>query len=57
MNKNNVHLYDYPILSKEINKGIWAHKYRTGVINIEGIKYIGYSMKEAIIKFKTYKFI
>lgn len=44
----NVDLFGTPILSKKVRKGVWAHKYRTGVINIMGQLYCDYSMTEAI---------
>lgn len=45
---NNVCLFDEPLQSKKVRKGVWAHKYRTGVININGHKFQGYSMTAAI---------
>jgi hypothetical protein len=45
-------LFDEPISSKEVRNGITAYKYRNGVININGQKYSGYSMTEAIAKFR-----
>lgn len=48
MTAQNVDLFDAPIKSKEIRKGIWAHQYRTGIINIMGEKYQGYSMTDAV---------
>lgn len=41
-------LFDTPICSKEVRKGVTAYKYRNGIININGQKYSGYSMTDAI---------
>jgi hypothetical protein len=49
-------LFDSPIKAKKVRNGVTAYQYRNGVINICGIKYQGYSMTKAIIKFrKNYK--
>lgn len=45
-------LFDSPIKSKKVRKGITAHQYKNGTININGIKYIDYSMTEAIKRFR-----
>jgi hypothetical protein len=44
----NVDLFETPIRSKKVRSGIYAHAYRSGTININGQKYLGYSMSEAI---------
>lgn len=44
----NVDLFEMPIVSKKVRDGVWAHKYRNGVINIMGQKYSFYSMTDAI---------
>jgi hypothetical protein len=49
---NNVDLFSTPIKSVKVKDGIYAHKYPNGVININGHKYMYYSMREAI---KLYK--
>ena len=41
-------MFETPIKSKVVRFGVIAHKYRNGTININGQKYIGYSMTEAI---------
>ena len=46
--KNMVCLFNAPISKTKVRNGIYAYKYSTGVINIEGEKYTGYSIKEAI---------
>lgn len=44
----NVDLFDTPISSTKVRKGVYAHKYRTGVINIQGSLYVDYSIKDAV---------
>lgn len=46
-------LFDTPIRKEKVRNGIYAYAYRNGVINIQGQKYIGYSMKDAIKKFRN----
>lgn len=41
-------LFETPIKSVKVRNGIFAHKYRNGVINIQGEKYCFYTMTEAI---------
>ena len=48
----NVDLFDTPIRSGKVRKDVWYHQYPNGVININGNKYIGYSIKEAISIFR-----
>lgn len=49
-------LFSTPIQQKQVRKNVWAYKYPNGTINIEGQKYLGYSMTEAIKKYRaTYK--
>ena len=43
-----VDLFSSPVCSKKVRNGVWAHKYRNGVINIDGHKYLYYSMADAI---------
>ena len=50
---NNVDLFSTPLRSTKVRNGIYAHKYRNGTININGQKYCGYSMTEAIKKFRS----
>ena len=49
---NNIDLFSTPIKSIEVENGIYAYQYPNGVININGCKYMYYSMTEAI---KLYK--
>jgi hypothetical protein len=44
----NVDLFSAPIRSKKIRVNIFAHQYPNGTINIDGQKYLGYSLTEAI---------
>jgi len=41
-------LFSTPIRSKKVRVGIYAYQYQNGTINIDGRKYIGYSMTESI---------
>lgn len=45
-------LFTNPIKSKYINKSATAYIYQNGVININGIKYLGYSLTESIKKYR-----
>lgn len=45
-------LFQNPTLSKKVRVGVIAHKYPNGIININGEKYSGYSMSEAITKYR-----
>ena len=45
-------LFELPIKSKEIRKGVYAKQYRNGVVSINGIRYVMYSMTDAISKFR-----
>ena len=47
-----IDLFDTPIKSKRVRKGITAYQYRNGIININGQKYGMYSMTEAIKKYR-----
>tara|TARA_R110000824_G_scaffold251945_1_gene440563 strand:- start:203 stop:370 length:168 start_codon:yes stop_codon:yes gene_type:complete len=49
---NNVDLFRAPIRSVKVNDDVYAHLYSNGVININGKKYMFYSMSEAIQKYK-----
>ena len=46
-------LFDNPIREKQVRQGIKAYAYRNGTINIAGYKYIGYSMTEAIKRWRN----
>jgi len=41
-------LFNTPIKKVKVRNGVYAYKYSNGTINIEGIKYLYYSMTEAI---------
>jgi len=45
-------LFNTPIKQSDVRKGIIAYQYDNGVININGIKYVMYTMTEAIRKFR-----
>jgi CRISPR/Cas system-associated protein endoribonuclease Cas2 len=49
---SNVDLFDTPVKSKKVRKGVVAHQYRNGVININGQKYLMYTMTAAIAKYR-----
>jgi hypothetical protein len=41
-------LFEAPISFIKVRKGIIAYKYRNGTVNINGTKYLCYSIKDAI---------
>ena len=41
-------LFEKPIRQRKVRKGIYAYQYRNGVININGTKYLEYSITDAI---------
>ena len=45
-------LFDTPIKAKKVRQGIIAYQYRNGTININGQKYLMYSMTDAIKDFR-----
>lgn len=45
-------LFDTPISQTKVSKYVMAYKYKNGVIEIDGQKFIGYSMTEAIKIFR-----
>ena len=49
----NVCMFSTPVSSRKVRNGICAHKYKNGVININGSKYSMYSMTEAIRKWRS----
>lgn len=49
---NMMDLFSTPIKSKKVRVGVYAYLYQNGTINIDGRKYIGYSMTEAIRLFR-----
>ncbi len=46
-------LFSEPIKSKKVRKDVTAYQYLNGTININGQKYIGYSMTEAIRQYRS----
>jgi|APGre2960657404_1045060.scaffolds.fasta_scaffold39569_3 hypothetical protein len=44
----NLDLFATPISATKVRNGIFALKYPNGCININGQKYFGYSVKQAI---------
>ena len=46
-------LFATPISSTKVRNGIFAMKYPNGCININGQKYFGYSIKEAVKMWRT----
>ena len=47
-----IDLFNTSIRSVKVRKNVIAYKYINGVININGQKYVMYSMTEAIKKFR-----
>ena len=45
-------LFSTPTNVKKVRNGITAYQYSNGVINIDGQKYVCYSMTDAIAKFR-----
>jgi len=45
-------LFDTPISAIKVRKNVTAYRYRNGVINICGEKFVCYSMKDAIKKWR-----
>ena len=43
-----IDLFSTPTSRTKVREGVYAYRYANGTINIEGKKYIGYSIKEAI---------
>lgn len=43
-----MHLFEAPIKTQQIRKNVFLNKYRNGLININGQKFIGYSIKDAV---------
>lgn len=41
-------LFEEPIASGKIRNGVSWYRYRNGTINIEGTKYLFYSIKDAV---------
>ena len=47
-----IDLFNTPIKSKKVRKGIVAHQYKNGIININGQIYGMYSMTDAIKQYR-----
>lgn len=47
-----MNLFSVPIKVKKVRKDVMAYQYRNGVININGHKYVMYSMIAAIKKYR-----
>jgi len=45
-------LFSKPLSKTKVRNGIYAYKYSNGCININGKKYFGYSIKDAIFKWR-----
>jgi hypothetical protein len=41
-------LFSTPISKRKVRNGIFAYKYQNGTVNINGEKFIGYSIKDSI---------
>lgn len=41
-------LFETPLSKTKVRKDVYAYAYKNGTININGKKFIGYSIKEAI---------
>lgn len=48
----NPDLFEQPIRSGKIRKGVWYFQYKSGNINILGTKFIDYSIKDAVKKWR-----
>ena len=46
--KNMPDLFETPIRSGKVRSDVWYHQYRNGIINIQGEKFSGYSITDAI---------
>ena len=45
-------LFETPVREKKVRNGVIAYQYRNGVVNINGQKYVMYSMSDAIKKYR-----
>jgi len=48
----NVDLFSTPVSQGKVRNDVYWNKYPNGVINIDGVQYHGYSISEAIRKFR-----
>ena len=46
-------LFDTPIKQKKVRNDVIAYQYSNGIINIGSKQYLGYSMTDAIKKFRN----
>lgn len=46
-------LFNTPISKTKVRNGVYAYKYNNGVININGEKFVFYSVKDAIKIWRT----
>jgi hypothetical protein len=46
-------LFSTPISKTKVINGVYAYKYLNGTININGQKYIGYSVSQAIKLYRS----
>ena len=45
-------LFETPVKQRKVRKDVIAYQYRNGTININGEKYVCFSMTEAISKYR-----
>lgn len=45
-------LFESPIRAKNVRAGVVAYQYINGTINIDGEKYVGWSMTDAIAQYR-----
>ncbi len=45
-------LFDTPLSKTKVRNGVYAYKYRNGVINIDGSRYLMMSVKDAIASWR-----
>lgn len=46
-------IFDRPVAERKVRNDVTAYAYRNGTINIDGRKYVGYSMSEAIMRWRS----
>lgn len=47
-----IDLFETPVRQRKVRNNVIAYQYRNGTININGQKYVMYSMSDAIKKFR-----
>jgi hypothetical protein len=45
-------MFDSPLKIKKVRNGVFAYQYRTGVIRIDGQRYVGWSLTDAIKQYR-----